>query len=143
MSGVDTADVFRPLFDQMINSVVLSTPEIAIEVPTVAVPTVEIPDVDAPTPEATTESSSGGNLGGVGPAGGALVLDRVFTGPATSSQPAIFTFPARSGREVVVMAYSPTETDLTLTIFDPQGNEVEYVDNDWRPCRVLSSGSGG
>jgi hypothetical protein len=69
-------------------------------------------------------------LGGLGQTpGGALVLDRVFAGPATSSEPAVFTFPARSGREVVIMAISPAETDLTLTIFDPQGNEMEYIDS--------------
>ncbi|MCB8959351.1 MAG: hypothetical protein H6651_03500 [Ardenticatenales bacterium] len=128
MSSVDTADDFRPIFDQIINSIVLSTPEFSLDIPTVEVPTVEVPDVT--TPEPTTESSSGGNLGGLGQAGGAaLVLDKVFAGPATSSQPASFTFPALAGRAVVIMALSPAETDLTLRIFDPQGNEMEYIDS--------------
>ena len=128
MSSAATADDYRPLFDQIIGSLVLSTPEFSFELPTPS-----SSDGDEPVP--TTESSSGDgevNLGGFGanPGGANLVFDRVFVGPASSSEPAVFSFPARAGRAVVIMAISPSESDLTLTIFDPQDNEVGYVDDE-------------
>ena len=127
ISHADYASDYEDIFATIADSVVLTTP-VGFDFSEDPEPTQEVVTED---PEPTAESSSGnlGTIGGNAGDGPGLVLDRIISGEATSGSPAVFTFQARSGRDVAFITVSPSEADLTLTLRGPGGEEIAYQDD--------------